>query len=74
MYYFRKCMLNKAHQDINEAMMDIECMLKDCADVGIADSYWLLAWIRLFEVWEYDLESLTQLNDASKNILHYLDR
>ena len=69
--YFRQGMLKEARQEIDEVIMDITCMLKDCVDVGIADAYWLFAWIRLFEVWENDLESLSQLDDASKVILHY---
>ena len=63
-------MLKEARREIDEVLMIINVMLKDCVDFGIADAYWLSAWIRLFEVWENDLESLTQL-DASKDILRH---
>lgn len=70
--YFRQHMLTEARREIDEVLMIINVMLKDCVDVGIADAYWLSAWIRLFEVWENDLESLTQL-DASKDILRHAE-
>ena len=59
-------MVREARREITEVMMLINLMPKDCLDVGIADAYWLSAWIRLFEVWGNDLVNLMQLNDASK--------
>lgn len=71
--YFRQRMFIEARKEIDEVMMLINLMLKDCVDVGIADAYWLSAWIGLFEVWENDLENLTQLKDAPKDILRHAE-
>ena len=65
--YFRERMLKEARQEIDEVIMDIAFMLKGCVDVGIADAYWLFAWITLFEVWGNE----SKLANASQDILHY---
>ena len=65
--YFRQGMLKEARQEIDEVEGIITGLLKDCVDVGIADAYWLMAWIRLFEVWGDESE----LANASQGILHY---
>ena len=64
--YFRQQMLSKARQEIDEVKGIITGMLKDCVDVGIADAYWLLAWIKLYEVWG-DQHALA---DALQDILY----
>lgn len=63
--YFRQGMLKEARREMNEVEGIICCMLKDCVDVGIADAYWLSAWITLFEVWDNE----NQLAEALPNII-----
>lgn len=65
--YFRQDRLKEARYEIDEVEGIITSMLKDCVDVGIADAYWLLPWIKLFEVWDNE----SKLADASQDILHY---
>ena len=64
--YFRQQMLSEARQEIDEVKGIITGMLKDCVDVGIADAYWLLAWIKLYEVWD----NQHALADALQDILY----
>ena len=68
--YFRQGMLKEARQEIDEVEGIIKGLLNNCVDVGIADSYWLLAWIRLFEVWDNE----SQLTDAFQDILRNAER
>ena len=43
-------MFKEARKEIDEVMMFIILMLKDCVEVGIADAYWLSAWIRIVRI------------------------
>ena len=65
--YFRQGMLEKARKEIDEVQGLIHYMLKDCVDVGIADGYWLLAWIRLYEVWHNESQLAAALPDILYN-------
>ena len=69
--YFRQGVLVAARQEIDEVEGIIKGhgMIKDCVDVGIIDAYWLLAWIKLFEVWDDE----DQLRDAASDILQYAE-
>ena len=69
--YFRQGMLMAARQEIDqvEGIIKGHGMIKDCVDVGIIDAYWLLAWIKLFEVWSDE----NQLRDAANDILQYAE-
>ena len=60
--YFRQNKPKEARQEIT----GITSSLKDCEDVGIVDTYWLMAWIKVFEVSGNESE----LADASQDILH----
>ena len=63
-------MLIAARQEIDEVEGIIKGhgMIKDCVDVGIIDAYWLLAWIKLFEVWDDE----NQLREAASDILQLI--
>ena len=58
-------MLKEARKEINQLLGTIFYTLRNCVDVGIADTFWLLAWITLFEVWDNE----SQLADALPFIL-----
>ena len=64
--YFRQQMLSEARQEIDEVKGIISGMITGRKDVGIADTYWLLAWIKLYEVWG-DQHALA---DARQDILY----
>ena len=63
--YFRQGMLEEARKEIDQEFGIIFYTLRNCVDVGIADTFWLLAWITLFEVWDNE----SQFADALQYIL-----
>ena len=71
--YFRQGMLKEARREINEVEGIICCMLKDCVDVGIADAYWLSAWITLFDVWDNESQFVQSLPTINRNATKALE-